>query len=604
MASPRTNARAPHRLDPPSKPPISACRELWERLVDRRLLQPPATPGTLAHLDRFQVVREIGAGGMGVVLLARDPQPRKPRTANGDAPHEFVAIKVLRPELADHPRSLERFLSEARHMQQLDHPHILRVIEISPSRSRPYLVMPHLHGGNLAQQLQQHGPPSPRDTLRLALEIASALNHAHRRGIIHRDLKPANVLLNDRGQAVLTDFGLARTVFNEGIPDLECDHREGTAPYMSPAVARGEAEDTRCDIYAFGALLYETLTGQPPYSGTSHTEVTRKILAGPPPHVLEIQPAAPARLARIAHWAMARELRHRYAHMIDVSADLQRVESGVEPLGPQGHRGWLVSLGLGPLPHGKPATLMAFALLTALTAGLTFLTTPLATSPSTTSIRVVPSPPTPPTPEVSVPSTGICLADTCFLVRQGALLMLQTDASPTQSDPTSPLRILRRFMLPQTSPHPDPAVRARVDLVDDLDGDGHNELLVRVTTSASNLWTLLCCYDLDSAALRWVHTDDNDLLPPRTIDFDGDGSLEILLLTRGSALSPPRLHLLNCQGQRRSVLLPRSPIACITETGPDGTTRHLRILDEDGWLQVLDPHLEFQDTQPILADLE
>jgi len=166
--------------------------------------------------------------------------------------------------------------------------------------------------------------------------VAEGLNFAHRRGIIHRDLKPANILLGTEGKACLADFGLARTMFNDTIVDVERPQWEGTAPYMSPAVAAGDAEDTRCDIYAFGALLYEMLTGEPPYKGQSTKEIQKQILAGPPKLITAMNPRADQGLVTVAESAMARELRDRYANMADVLADLERIKNGKPPVGAHG----------------------------------------------------------------------------------------------------------------------------------------------------------------------------------------------------------------------------------------------------------------------------
>jgi sugar lactone lactonase YvrE len=168
------------------------------------------------------------------------------------------------------------------------------------------------------------------------LNIAEGLQFAHRRGIIHRDLKPANILRTGEQGACLADFGLARTLFNDTIVDVERPQWEGTAPYMSPGVAAGDAEDTRCDIYAFGALLYEMLTGEPPYAGRTLQEIRTQILAGPPKPIQERNPAADSGLRAVAEGAMARELRDRYADMSDVLADLQRIKEGKAPVGPRG----------------------------------------------------------------------------------------------------------------------------------------------------------------------------------------------------------------------------------------------------------------------------
>jgi sugar lactone lactonase YvrE len=168
--------------------------------------------------------------------------------------------------------------------------------------------------------------------LDIASQIAEALRYAHQRGIIHRDLKPANILLAANDKACLADFGLARTVFNDSIVDVESRQGEGTAPYMSPAVAAGNAEDTRCDIYAFGAVLYEMLTGEPPYKGQTR-EILSKIVAGPPKSIATLNPKADKGLVTVAEGAMARELRDRYADMTDVLTDLERIKEGKTPAG-------------------------------------------------------------------------------------------------------------------------------------------------------------------------------------------------------------------------------------------------------------------------------
>jgi serine/threonine protein kinase len=214
-------------------------------------------------------------------------------------------------------------------LQKLKHPNIVPVLEVSDRPAGPYFVMPYYERGSLAAY-DPAGTAAGRGNLYLTcpLNIAEGLQFAHRRGIIHRDLKPANILRAGERGACLADFGLARTLFNDTIVDVERPQCEGTAPYMSPGVAAGDAEDTRCDIYAFGALLYEMLTGEPPYSGPSLKEIRRQILAGPPKPIRERNPEADAGLCAVAEGAMARELRDRYADMSDVLADLQRIKQG------------------------------------------------------------------------------------------------------------------------------------------------------------------------------------------------------------------------------------------------------------------------------------
>jgi len=291
-------------------------------------VESPRTPTEIGHLEGWTLIRQIGSGGMGVVFESLDP-------VSGAR----VAIKLLRPDLANDPHAVRRFLVEARHMREMSHPHILPVTEVLERPGGPCYVSPFLAGGALSARLRPGAPLNAEETLRIARQIASALVYAHEKGIIHRDLKPANVLLDQEDIAHLCDFGLVRTVFNDSVPELSRTHREGTAPYMSPAVAAGQAEDTRCDIYSFGAMLYEMLAGGPPYEGNNSEEIIAKVLAGPPPGILRRNPRAPAGLVMVTEECMARPLRDRYAQMADVLADLDRIAAGKNPLGPHGVAG-------------------------------------------------------------------------------------------------------------------------------------------------------------------------------------------------------------------------------------------------------------------------
>jgi len=327
------------------KAPVSTFTGPIAELVGHGLLSPPSRPGLLATLDRFEILRVVGAGGMGIVLLARDGQTG-----------EQVAIKMIRPELlADH-QIVHRFLKEAGHLQRLRHQNVIPVLEVSDREQGPYFVMPFFEQGNLARRIHPGEPLGSEVVLEISLQICEALQFAHRRGIIHRDLKPANILLAADRKACLADFGLARTVFNDTVVEADNQHCEGTAPYMSPGVAAGNAEDTRCDIYAFGALLYEMLTGEPPYKGRTTKEIREQILAHPPRAILDLNPKADRSLTMIAEGGMQRELRDRYADVSDILADLQRVKAGNAALGPRGAVGrvwgsgrflWLVLAALG-----------------------------------------------------------------------------------------------------------------------------------------------------------------------------------------------------------------------------------------------------------------
>jgi serine/threonine protein kinase/sugar lactone lactonase YvrE len=317
------DASAPQ--SPAFHPPVSTLGGPIAELIAQQMLAPPAHPGLLGALNQYEIQRVLGSGGMGVVLLARD-----------SAAGRSVAIKLIRPEWVSDARILHRFVKEAGHLQKLKHPNIVPVLEVSDRAAGPYFVMPYYERGSLAAFIRPGVPLDAGFILDIALNVAAGLQFAHRRGIIHRDLKPANILRTGEQSACLADFGLARTLFNDSIVDVENPHYEGTAPYMSPGVAVGNAEDTRCDIYAFGALLYEMLTGEPPYAGRTLQDIRRQILAGPPKSIQERNPGADAGLRAVAEGAMARELRDRYADMDDALADLHRIKAGKTPVGPRG----------------------------------------------------------------------------------------------------------------------------------------------------------------------------------------------------------------------------------------------------------------------------
>jgi serine/threonine protein kinase/Leucine-rich repeat (LRR) protein len=304
----------PERLSPP----VSIGN--FDGLYVSSIIDPPRHVGSTGTLGEFTLIRQIGAGGMGIVFEAR-------YSVTG----EHVAIKLLRPELAASPQAVHRFMVEAGHMKRLAHDHILPVSRIVERPQGPFYVMTYAEGGPLSAKLIPDKPLDLQTLVRVAREIGSALAYAHGQGIIHRDLKPANVLLDAGGKAFLSDFGLVRTVFNDSIADASRVDREGTAPYMSPAVAAGAGEDTRCDIYAFGALLYEMLAGAAPYEGRSIEAIVRQVLAGPPVPLAARNPRAPKALVEITEACMARQLRDRYAEMADVLADLERFEHGQPP---------------------------------------------------------------------------------------------------------------------------------------------------------------------------------------------------------------------------------------------------------------------------------
>ena len=319
---------APNPNRPEFVPPVSSFMGPIAELIAQRMLLPPSRPGILALLDRYEILRILGSGGMGIVLLGRDPQTGRE-----------VAIKLVKSELVTNQTVVHRFLREAGHLKRLRHTNVVPVLDISDRAEGPYFVMPYFEKGSLSGRIKPEKPLDAGSILDIAAQVAEGLSFAHRSGIIHRDLKPANILLAAYGTACLADFGLARTLFNDTLVDGENRNLEGTAPYMSPAVAAGDAEDTRCDIYSFGAVLYEMLTGSAPYKGRGTKEILNQIIAGPPKPVSSLNPDADRALVAVAEGCLARELRDRYAEMRDVAGDFQRIKENKAPLGPRGFTG-------------------------------------------------------------------------------------------------------------------------------------------------------------------------------------------------------------------------------------------------------------------------
>ncbi|MDF3051918.1 MAG: protein kinase, partial [Geminicoccaceae bacterium] len=222
--------------------------------------------------DRYRIERELGAGGMATVYLAHDlKHDRK------------VAIKVLRPELAA-VIGAARFLREIKTIATLQHPHILGLIDSGEVDGTAYYVMPFVEGESLRDRLTREKQLPIADAVRLATEVAAALDYAHRHGVIHRDIKPENIMLHD-GSALVTDFGIALAVSSAGGASrmTETGMSLGTPHYMSPEQAMGEREITaRSDIYALGCVLYEMLTAEPPFEGATAQAIVARVLTESP----------------------------------------------------------------------------------------------------------------------------------------------------------------------------------------------------------------------------------------------------------------------------------------------------------------------------------
>jgi eukaryotic-like serine/threonine-protein kinase len=262
-----------------------------------------------ALADRYAIEREVGAGGMATVYLAQDLRHDRK-----------VAIKVLRPELAA-VIGAERFLAEIRVTAHLQHPHILGLIDsgafaarAGDPEDRPYYVMPYIEGESLRARLTREKQLPIADAVRIATEAGSALDYAHRHGIIHRDIKPENILLHD-GQALVADFGIALAASKAGGTRMtETGMSLGTPTYMSPEQAMGEREITaRSDVYALGAMTYEMLVGEPPFTGPTAQAIVGKVLSAEPASLIAQRHTIPAHIETAVLTALEKLPADRFA---------------------------------------------------------------------------------------------------------------------------------------------------------------------------------------------------------------------------------------------------------------------------------------------------
>jgi serine/threonine-protein kinase len=274
---------------------------------------PPNLADALA--GRYVLEREIGAGGMATVYLAQDIRHKR-----------SVAVKVVRPELGG-TEGLERFLREIELAARLQHPHILPVFDSgavtdADGTSTPYFVMPYVEGETLRQRLQREGRLPVETATTLAAEVADALAYAHAHRVVHRDIKPENILLSG-GHAVVADFGVARALEQGTAAESTVTPTRltragiaiGTPHYMSPEQATGDVVDAHADQYSLGCVLFEMLTGVPPFTGPSYQSIIAKSLSAPRPHLRAMRPDVPRELDQAVVRAMALESSERYPDM-------------------------------------------------------------------------------------------------------------------------------------------------------------------------------------------------------------------------------------------------------------------------------------------------
>jgi serine/threonine protein kinase len=266
---------------------------------------------------RYALERELGRGGMATVYLARD-------LGQG----ELMAIKVMHPQLATALDS-RRFVREMGIAAALVHPLIVPLHDSGNAGDVLYYVMPYVEGESLYDRLQRERRLTIEEALRITHDVATGLGYAHSRGVLHRDVKPENILLAG-GRALIADFGLARAIGAADYQKLtETGVIVGTLYYMSPEQLREDRDlDQRADIYSLGCILYEMLTGGPPYTGRSITDVANRILRASIPSVRKVRPEAPAAVDQAISGALAKAADERFATMEEFAAALSRAAVG------------------------------------------------------------------------------------------------------------------------------------------------------------------------------------------------------------------------------------------------------------------------------------
>src|ERR671923_1412561 len=267
--------------------------------------------GTLIS-DRFRLEEKIGSGGMSTVYRAYDPTLER-----------WVAIKLMHRDISTDPDQLERFRREARAVAQLNHPHVVTVIDAGEDEGAPYIVFEYVEGETLKDRIRRNGRLPVAEAVAYAIEIARALESAHAHRLVHRDVKPQNVLIDPDGRAKVTDFGIARSLEAHG---LTAPGRVlGTTDYVSPEQALGHDVTEQSDIYSLGIVLYEMLTGEVPFRADTQVAVAMKHVREPLPDVQVRRPEISAALASVVEHATAKETQNRYQTVSEIVHDLEEV---------------------------------------------------------------------------------------------------------------------------------------------------------------------------------------------------------------------------------------------------------------------------------------
>ncbi len=268
---------------------------------------------------RYEIIEELGRGGMGVVYKAQDTKLKR-----------AVALKFLPAELTHISEVKDRFMREAQAAAALDHPHICTVYEFDEAEEKTFISMAYIEGQSLKKKIES-GPFEISEALRIAIQAAEGLEEAHKKGVVHRDIKSANIMVTEKDQAKIMDFGLARVtgttlVTKEGMT-------MGTIAYMSPEQARGEKVDHRTDIWSFGVVLYEMFSGQLPFKGERDQAVIYSILNEQPKPITDLRSEIPMSIEQVVAKALEKNQDERYQNIDELLDDLRSISEGIEPEG-------------------------------------------------------------------------------------------------------------------------------------------------------------------------------------------------------------------------------------------------------------------------------
>jgi len=298
--------------------PLTADARMADSLTKTLATPLPVISKDKLIAGKYRIIEEVGHGGMGIVYKAEDLKLKR-----------SVALKFLPPHLMDSPELKERFLIEAQAAAALSHPNICVIHEVGESSEHPYMAMEYVEGETLRDKIHK-GPLKSEEALAIVVQVASGLAEAHRKGIIHRDIKSANIMVTNKGQAKVMDFGLAK--LRGGSSLTKSQTTLGTVAYMSPEQARGDSLDQRTDIWSLGVVLYELLAGKLPFRGDHDQTVIYSILQKEPESLTKLRPGLAPELDHVVLQALTKKAVDRYRTMEELREDLAAIAEGLKPL--------------------------------------------------------------------------------------------------------------------------------------------------------------------------------------------------------------------------------------------------------------------------------